>query len=32
MPDNLHMIVRVKEDMGGDKHLGKIMAGFKWGV
>ena len=32
MPDHLHIIVRVKEDMGGDKHLGKIMAGFKWGV
>ncbi len=31
MPDHLHMIVRVKEDMGGGKHLGKIMAGFKSG-
>lgn len=31
MPDHLHMIVRVNEDMGEGKHLGKIVAGFKGG-
>ena len=31
MPDHLHMIVRVNEDMGEGKHLGKVLAGFKWG-
>ena len=29
MPDHLHMIVRVNEDMGEGKHLGNIVAGFK---
>ncbi|MBR7053946.1 MAG: transposase [Prevotella sp.] len=31
MPDHLHMIVRVNEDMGEEKHLGKVVAGFKSG-
>ena len=31
MPDHLHMIVRINEDMGEGKHLGKIVAGFKSG-
>ena len=31
MPDHLHMIVRVIEDMGEEKHLGKVVAGFKSG-
>ena len=31
MPDHLHMIVRVKEDMGEGKHLGKVVRGFKTG-
>lgn len=31
MPDHLHIIVRVNEDMGEGKHLGKVMAGFKSG-
>lgn len=31
MPDHLHMIVRVNEDMGEGKHLGKVVAGFKSG-
>lgn len=31
MPDHIHMIVRVNEDMPKDKHLGKVMAGFKSG-
>ena len=31
MPDHLHMIVRVNEDMGEGKHLGKVVAGFKGG-
>lgn len=31
MPDHLHMIVRVKEDMPTGKHLGKIIVGFKSG-
>ncbi|MBP5386921.1 MAG: transposase [Prevotella sp.] len=31
MPDHLHMIVRVNEDMGKGKHLGKVVAGFKSG-
>lgn len=31
MPDHLHMIVRIKEDMGEGKHLGKVVAGFKSG-
>ena len=31
MPDHIHMIVRVKEDLPQDKHLGKVMAGFKSG-
>ena len=31
MPDHLHMIVRVNEDMGEGKHLGKVIAGFKSG-
>ncbi len=31
MPDHLHMIVRVKEDMGEGKHLGYVIRGFKAG-
>lgn len=31
MPDHIHMIVRVNEDMPKDKHLGKVIAGFKSG-
>ena len=31
MPDHLHMIVRVKEDMGEGKHLGMVVRGFKTG-
>ena len=31
MPDHLHMIVRVNEDMGEGKHLGVVVAGFKGG-
>lgn len=31
MPDHLHMIVRVKEDMPERKHLGHVVAGFKSG-
>lgn len=31
MPDHLHMIVRVNEDMGKEKHLGNVVAGFKSG-
>jgi len=31
MPDHLHMIVRVNEDMEEGKHLGKVVAGFKSG-
>ena len=31
MPDHLHMIVRVNEDMGKGKHLGDVVAGFKSG-
>ena len=31
MPDHIHMIVRINEDMGEGKHLGKVMAGFKSG-
>ena len=31
MPDHLHMIVRINEDMGEGKHLGKVVAGFKSG-
>lgn len=31
MPDHLHMIVRVNEDMGEGKHLGMVVAGFKDG-
>lgn len=31
MPDHLHMIVRVNEDMDKGKHLGKVVAGFKSG-
>lgn len=31
MPDHLHMIVRVNDDMGEGKHLGKVVAGFKSG-
>ncbi len=31
MPDHIHMIVRVKEDMGEGKHLGMVVAGFKGG-
>ena len=31
MPDHIHMIVRVKEDMPDGKHLGQVVAGFKGG-
>ena len=31
MPDHIHMIVRIKEDLPEDKHLGHIVAGFKGG-
>lgn len=31
MPDHLHMIVRVKEDLPEKKHLGLVVAGFKGG-
>ena len=31
MPDHLHMIVRVNEDMGEGKHLGVVVRGFKSG-
>lgn len=31
MPDHLHMIVRVREDLPIGKHLGKVIAGFKIG-
>ena len=32
MPDHIHMIVRVKEDMPDGKHLGQVVAGFKGGL
>ena len=31
LPDHIHLIVRVKEDMPEKKHLGKVVAGFKSG-
>ena len=31
MPDHLHMIVRVNENMGEGKHLGYVVRGFKAG-
>ena len=31
MPDHIHMIVRVTEDMPKGKHLGNVVAGFKGG-
>ena len=31
MPDHIHMIVRVKEDMPEGKHLGDVVRGFKVG-
>lgn len=31
MPDHIHMIVRVREDMPDGKHLGQVVAGFKGG-
>jgi len=31
MPDHIHMIVRVKEDMPDEKHLGIVIRGFKAG-
>lgn len=31
MPDHLHMILRVKENMGKGKHLGYVVRGFKAG-
>ena len=31
MPDHIHMIVRVDEEMAKDKHFGKVIAGFKSG-
>lgn len=31
MPDHIHMIIRVKEDMPRGKHLGQVVRGFKTG-
>lgn len=31
MPDHIHLIVSVKEDMGEGKHLGVVVKGFKTG-
>lgn len=31
MPDHIHIIVRIIEDMPKDKHLGKVISGFKAG-
>ena len=31
MPDHIHMIMRVTEDMPDGKHLGNVVAGFKGG-
>lgn len=31
MPDHIHMVVRVKEDMPNGKHLGDVVRGFKVG-
>lgn len=31
MPDHIHMIVRVSEDMPKGKHLGMVLKGFKTG-
>ena len=31
MPDHIHMIIRVTEDMPEGKHLGNVVAGFKGG-
>ena len=31
MPDHIHMIVRVREDMPQGKHLGQVVRGFKTG-
>lgn len=31
MPDHIHMIVRVREDMPKQKHLGQVVSGFKGG-
>lgn len=31
MPDHIHMIVRVKDDLPRNKHLGMVVAGFKGG-
>lgn len=31
MPDHLHMIVRIREDMPEGRHLGHLIAGFKSG-
>lgn len=31
MPDHLHLIVSVREDLPQDKHLGRVVAGFKLG-
>lgn len=31
MPDHLHMILRVEEDLPKDKHLGHVICGFKVG-
>lgn len=31
MPDHLHLIIRVKEDLPPGKHLGMVVAGFKGG-
>ena len=31
MPDHIHMIIRVNEDLPEGKHLGHVMAGFKGG-
>ena len=31
MPDHIHMIVHIREDMPKGKHLGQVVAGFKGG-
>lgn len=31
MPDHIHLIIRVKEDMPAGKHLGQVVRGFKTG-
>ena len=31
MPDHIHMIIRVKDDLPARKHVGRVVAGFKHG-